>query len=247
MEKRLETVDTAILPCGSIEQHGPHLPLDVDYWDAVHLSKRVAEACSQPRPLVLPGIPFGVAYHHQDFKGTISVSNDSLARFVYDVGISASKNGIKKLVIINGHGDNSPTLKYAAQTIVRDAQIFVCVDTGETSDPDIYKIAETPIDVHAGEIETSMTLATRPELVNMDLATAEPLNFTSPYLDFTSSRGVAWYIRTRKLSKTGIMGDPTRATKEKGRKMWEVMVEHLVRFVEEIKKSDLSDLYQKRY
>jgi len=247
VEERLQYVDTAILPCGSIEQHGPHLPVDVDYYDIVYLARKVAEACSDPKPFVLPGIPYGVSYHHEDFKGTISVTNDALAKFVYDIGMNLAKNGIKKLILLNGHGDNAPTLKYAAQMINRDARIFVCIDTGETSDTDINQLIDTPNDVHAGEIETSTTLALRPDLVNMEKARNSTLKFGSSYLDFTSSRGVPWYVHTSKISESGIMGDPTRATAEKGRKMWEIMIAQLVKFVEEVKSSKIEDLYQKRY
>jgi creatinine amidohydrolase/Fe(II)-dependent formamide hydrolase-like protein len=247
VDERLKIVDTAILPCGAIEQHGPHLPVDIDYYDAVYLADKVAAACSDPKPLVLPPIPYGVSYHHEDFKGTLSVTNDSLARFVYDIGISLAKNGIKKIIILNGHGDNAPTLSYAAQMINRDAEIFVCVDTGETSDIDTYKLIETHNDIHAGEIETSTTLAVRPEVVQMDQAVKETLNFGSDYLDYTSDRGVAWYVRTKKISESGVMGDPTKATAEKGEKMWEIMITHLVKCVEKIKQSELKDLYQKRY
>ena len=247
IEERLKEVDTAILPCGSIEQHGPHLPLDVDYFDSHYLAERVAEACSSPRPFVLPAIPYGVAYHHEDFKGTISISNQSLSSMVYDIGMGLARNGISKLIILNAHGDNAPTLLYAAQMINRDSGIFVCVESGESSDPDIYRMIDTPNDIHAGEIETSTTLALRPELVRMDRALNETMKFGSSYLDYTSERGVAWYVRTKKLSRSGIMGDPTRASIEKGRKIWEIMIAHLVRFVEEIKKSRLEDLYQRKY
>lgn len=247
VEERLKVVDTAILPCGAIEQHGPHLPVDIDYFDAVYLANKVAEACSEPKPLVLPPIPFGVSYHHESFKGTISVTNDALSKFVYDIGMSLAKNGIKKLIILNGHGDNAPTLSYAAQMINRDAHIFVCVDTGETSDVDLDDLIDTNNDVHAGEIETSTTLAIRPEVVQMDKAINETLKFGSSYLDYSSERGVSWYVRTDKISDSGIMGDATKATAEKGKKMWNIMIAHLVKFVEEIKKSNLDDLYQKRY
>jgi hypothetical protein len=147
--ERFRQVDIALLPVGSVEQHGPHLPLDTDAFDATYLALRVAEACSEPKPLVLPGLSYGVSYHHEDFTGTVSISNDTLAKLVYDIGISVSRNGIMKLVIINGHGGNSPALNYAAQMINRDAHIFVCVDSGETSDVDIYSLVETPNDVHA--------------------------------------------------------------------------------------------------
>jgi len=175
------------------------------------------------------------------------VTNDALSKFVYDIGINLARNGIKKLIILNGHGDNAPTLKYAAQMINRDANIFVCVETGETSDIDINELIKTQNDIHGGEIETSTTLALRPDLVKMDEALNETLSFGSSYLDFTSSRGVAWYVRTKRISKSGIMGDATRATVEKGKKIWEIMTAHLVRFVEEIKRTNLEDLYQKRY
>lgn len=245
--ERLKTVDTAILPCGAIEQHGPHLPVDIDYYDAVYLAKRVAEACSHPRPFVLPAIPYGVSYHHEDFKGTLSVTNDALSRFVYDIGMNLARCGIKKIIIINGHGDNMPTLSYAAQMINRDAEIFVCVDTGETSDIDMEGLIDTHNDIHAGEIETSTTLALRPEMVQMDKAVNETMKFGSKYLDYSSDRGVNWYVRTKKISESGIMGDPTKATAEKGHKMWELMTEHLVAFVNDIKESNLEDLYQPRY
>ncbi len=247
IEEKLKKVDIAILPCGSIEQHGPHLPVDVDAFDAEYLAKKVAEACSDPKPFVLPLISYGVSYHHEEFKGTLSVSNEALSKMVYDIGMSLAKNGIKKLLILNGHGDNEPTLKFAAQMINRDANIFVCVETGETSDEDIIKIIDTPNDIHAGEIETSTSLATRPHLVRMEKAIDSTLNFGSVYLDFSSSRGVSWYVRTRKISQTGVMGNPTLANVEKGKKMWKIMIAHLVKFVEELKNSELEDLYQRKY
>lgn len=247
IEAYLKTVDTVILPCGAIEQHGPHLPLDVDYYDAKYMAYKVAEACADPKPLVLPSIPFGVSYHHDGFKGTLSVTNDALSRFVYDLGMSLAKNGIKKIIILNGHGDNAPTLSYAAQMINRDAKIFVCVDTGETSDVDLANMIETPNDAHAGEIETSTSLALRPGMVQMDKAQEATLKFGSKFLDFDNERSVSWYVRTDKISESGIMGDATKATKEKGQKMWEVMIRNMVRFVESIKNTPLDQLYQKRY
>jgi creatinine amidohydrolase/Fe(II)-dependent formamide hydrolase-like protein len=244
---RFQQVDIALLPVGSVEQHGPHLPLDTDAFDANYLALRVADACSDPKPLVLPNISYGVSYHHDEFEGTVSISNDTLAKLVYDIGISVSRNGIKKLVIINGHGGNSPALNYAAQMINRDAHIFVCVDTGETSDVDIYAMVETPNDVHAGEIETSAALAVRPHLVKMDQARREVPEFSSRYLDFTSKRGVLWYAYTRKISRSGVMGDPTKAGAEKGKKIWEVMIAHLVALVEDLKSMTLAEIHHRNY
>lgn len=245
--RRLKQIDVALLPVGSIEQHGPHLPLDTDAFDAQYLASAVAERCRSPKPIVLPLIPYGVSYHHDDFSGTISIGNETLAQMVYEIGLCAARNGLTKLVIINGHGGNAPALNFAAQQINRDAHIFVCVDTGETSDVDIYSMIDTPNDVHAGEIETSTSLALRPELVRMDLAKKMVPRFSSRYLDFTSKRGISWYAFTKKISDSGVMGDPTRASAEKGRKMWDVMIEHLVAFVEELKSLTLDEIFQKRY
>ncbi len=245
--ERLKLVDTAILPCGAIEQHGPHLPLDVDYFDSVYMAKKVAEACNDPKPFVLPAVPYGVSYHHSEFKGTICVTNNSLSALIYDIGMSLAHNGIKKLVILNGHGDNAPTLNYAAQMINRDAKIFVCVETGETSDIDLYGLIDTPNDIHAGEIETSTTLAIRPELVDMEKAVDDTLDLDNEFLDFTSDRGVSWYVHTKTLSKSGVLGNATLATAEKGHKMWELMIHKMAEFVETIKNTPFDKLFQNKY
>jgi creatinine amidohydrolase/Fe(II)-dependent formamide hydrolase-like protein len=246
-KKRFGQVDIALLPVGSIEQHGPHLPLDSDAFDADYLSRRIAEACSDPKPLVLPLVPYGVSYEHDGFSGTVGINNDTLSRLVYDIGMSVARNGIRKLVIINGHGGNNPALHYAAQMITRDTRIFVCVDTGETSDVDLYRLVETPNDIHAGEIETSTSLAVRPHLVRFEKAVKAVPQFSSRYLNFTSKRGVSWYVHTEKISRSGVLGDPTKATVEKGEKFWKIMIAHLVALVEDLKNMTLDEIYQRKY
>ena len=245
--KRLKEVDVALLPVGAIEQHGPHLPLDTDAFDADHLARQVAAACSEPKPLVLPLISYGVSYHHADFPGTLSVSPDTLSRLVYDVGMSAARHGITKLVIVNGHAGNTPALKFAAQMVNRDAHVFACVESGETSDADVLAATETPNDVHAGEVETSTSLATRPHLVEMGAARKFVPEFSSRYLDFSSKRSVEWYARTAKISKSGVLGDPSKASREKGEKYWAIMIRNLLEFVEDLKGMSLDEIYQRRY
>lgn len=246
-KERFKEVDVALLPVGALEQHGPHLPLDTDSFDADYLACQVAAACSDPKPVVLPLIPYGVSYHHDDFTGTLSVSNEALSRFVYEVGISVARNGITKLIIINGHGGNEATLQFAAQTINRDARIFTCVDSGETSDRDIEHIAETPNDVHAGEIETSTSMAIRPNLVDMQKARESVPHFSSRYLNFSSFRSVEWNARTSRISPSGVLGDPTKASREKGQRIWEVMIKNLVEFVEQLKGMSLEEIFDKKY
>jgi creatinine amidohydrolase len=221
--------------------------VDVDYFDAYYMAKAIASACKGPRPFVLPPLPYGVSYHHSAFKGTISVTNNALSALVYDIGMSLAHNGIRKIVILNGHGDNKPTLTYAAQMINRDSRIFVCVETGETSDIDLYEMIDTHNDIHAGEIETSTTLALRPGLVDMDQAVDETLNLDNEYLDFTSDRGVSWYAHTQKLSKSGIIGNATKGDPKKGEVMWEISIRKMVEFVESIMHTPLEELHQNRY
>jgi creatinine amidohydrolase/Fe(II)-dependent formamide hydrolase-like protein len=245
-KQRLQQTDLALLPVGAVEQHGPHLPLDVDAWDADYLARRVAEGCSKPRPLVLPLVPYGVSYHHEDFSGTLSISPETLASVVYEIGLDVARQGITKLVIINGHGGNVPTLQFAAQKINRDAHIFTCVDTGDTSDADVARLTETPNDVHAGEIETSTALATRPELVQMERARKLVPRFSSQYLEFSSARGVQWYARTARISASGVLGDPTKASREKGERIWEIQIRNLVEFIETLKGMSLDEIYERR-
>ena len=243
--EQLRHTDVALLPVGAIEQHGHHLPLDTDSYDADCLCRAVAERCSDPKPLVLPLIPYGVSYHHEDFTGTISVHPETLSRLVHEVGVNVARQGITKLVIVNGHGGNAPALHFAAQMINRDAHILTCVDSGETSDADVEALVETAGDVHAGEIETSTSLANRPGLVQMDKAKRFVPKFSSHYLDFASKRRVDWYARTAKISRSGILGDATKASREKGEKMWDLMVGHLTSFVEDLKSMSLDEIHQK--
>jgi creatinine amidohydrolase/Fe(II)-dependent formamide hydrolase-like protein/7-cyano-7-deazaguanine synthase in queuosine biosynthesis len=246
-KSRFSETDIVLLPAGAFEQHGPHLPLDIDGWDADHLCREVAERCSDPKPLVLPLIPYGVSYHHDDFPGTLSVGPDTLAQFVYEVGMAAARHGATKLVIVNGHGGNAPALQLAAQKVNRDARIFTCVDTGETSDVDINAIAETRNDVHAGEIETSTALATRPHLVDKSRLEPSVPEFSSRYLEFSSRSSVEWYEHTARISDSGVLGDPTVASREKGERMWALMIDHLVRFVEMLKELSLDEIVEQRH
>jgi creatinine amidohydrolase/Fe(II)-dependent formamide hydrolase-like protein len=192
-------------------------------------------------------MPYGVSYHHDEFAGTISISPGTLAETAYEVGMSIARQGITKLVIVNGHGGNAPALHFAAQMINRDAHIFTCVDTGETSDAEVEQFVVTRNDVHAGEVETSCALALRPEVVNMDRARRSVPRFSSDYLEFSSQKSIEWYVRTARISKSGVLGDPTKATAEKGRRIWEVMVKNLVGLVEYLKSTTLDDIYQRRY
>lgn len=240
--ERLASCDVALLPAGAVEQHGPHLTLDTDLYHAERLCRDVALACEEPYPVVLPAVPYGVSYHHDDFPGTFSVSAETLSRYVTEVGRAAARQGVGKLVIVNGHGGNAPALQTAAQKIHRTTGIFVCVDTGETSDVDVARIAETVGDIHAGEIETSEALHLRPEDVRGELPGYSVPRFEIEALDEGGPRSVPWFARTSRFSPEGVLGDPSRATAEKGRRMWEAQVERLVELVRGLRGRSLEEL-----
>ena len=244
--ERFAETDTALLPVGAIEQHGPHLPLDTDAWDADYLCREVARRCTDPKPIVLPLISYGVSYHHDDFPGTLSVAPETLAQIVYEVGMCAVAHGVRKLVVVNGHGGNAAALQLAAQKLNRDARIFTAVDTGESSDADIARMTVTRNDAHAGEVETSTALATRSHLVAMDRARRDVPRFSSRYLDFSSEHGIPWFAHTRRLSTSGVLGDPTQASAEKGAAIWALMIDHLVAFVEQLKGMSLDEIHERR-
>lgn len=243
--RRLAESSVALLPVGAVEQHGPHLPLDIDAWDAAHLCEEVAKAAAGPKPLVLPLLPYGVSYHHRDFPGTISVGPDTLARMVHEIGMCIASQGIEKLLIVNGHGGNGPALAFAAQLINRDAHIFTAVDTGETSDAEISALVESQADAHAGEFETSTALATRPHLVYLEHARPDVPLFDSPFLDFDSDTAVEWHVHTKRISDSGVLGDPTLATAEKGREMWAIQIRNLTRLVDFLQATPLAELHRR--
>ena len=214
-----------LIGMGVVERHGEHLPLGTDYLN-VH---RIACLAAEREPaVVFPPIYFGQIYEARCFPGTVTLRPSLLLDLIQSVFDEIGRNGFRKIIVCNGHGGNTATLQFAAQMINRDAHIFTCVDTGETSDVDLAELCDTDNDVHAGEIETATSLAIRPDLVDMDAAEAFVPSFSSRYLDFTTKRSVEWYARTSKISASGVLGDPTLATAEKGDRIWRVMVANLV-------------------
>jgi creatinine amidohydrolase/Fe(II)-dependent formamide hydrolase-like protein len=170
------------------------------------------------------------------------VSPDTLSRLVYDVGMSLAEQGVRKLVIVNGHGGNIPALNFTAQLLNRDARMLVIVDTGESAQAEVTAMVETQRDIHGGEFETSTSLATRPEAVRLERARTHIPRFPSKYLDFSHKDSVELHVRTAKLSSSGVLGDPSKASREKGERMWEVMVRNMAELVEDLRGLDPSTL-----
>lgn len=237
----LSNHDVVVIPVGSCEQHGPHLPLDTDAYDAFWLSLRAADksGCA----LVAPPIYYGISFHHMDFPGTATLHPHTLEQLAYEVAVSFIKHGFKKVVFENGHGGNIPALRAAVQRIKADTGAFVIVDTVSLIPDFIEKFIETPYDAHAGEFETSTSLANREELVITKRI--EKPTITLPKSKYTKiglkEKGpqVYWGFRTKEISKTGVIGDPTKASKEKGEKAWKLAVERLAELLTELDKMEL--------
>ncbi len=236
VEEFLKVHRTVIVPVGSCEQHGPHLPLDTDTYDAFWLSMKAAEKAECA--LVAPPIYYGVSLHHMDFPGTITLNPQSLEQITYEIGTCLTKHGFKKILFENGHGGNSPALEAAAQRIKAETDAFVAVDTVSLISDFIDQFIETPYDAHAGEFETSTTLANREKTVVKERIVKPRLNL--PKLKYTkiglkeAGPKVSWAFRTREISSTGVIGDPAKASKEKGEKAWQLAIERLAELLKEL-------------
>lgn len=201
------TAPTLVVPIGSTEQHGPHLPLDTDTRIATALAQRIA---SRLQHLLAPAIAYGAAGEHQGFPGTVSIGTAALTAVLVEYGRSACE-WVKRLVFVNGHGGNVDALRAATRTLRAEGRDAAWLSAGaEGSDPGF--------DAHAGHTETSVLLHLWPESVRSDLLAAgntEPLVELMPRL---RSGGVA------AVSATGVLGDPTTATAAAGERIFAGMV-----------------------
>jgi creatinine amidohydrolase len=201
----------AILPMGATEQHGHHLPLGVDIFLAEGISRKLSE---QTGALLLPSLPFGYSWVWRDIPGTVSLQQHHVEAVIKDVAHSVERYGIKMLVLVNGHDANNASMKYATRELADELDIPVIY----LFYPNFNKIMEEHCEsptwhgmIHACEFETSLMLAIKPELVDMNKAVREYPE--KPRLYGKSS------ISLGDLSKSGVYGDATLATKEKGEAM----------------------------
>jgi creatinine amidohydrolase len=207
----IEEFPVAILPMGATEQHGHHLPLGVDIFLAEGISRKLSE---QTGALLLPSLPFGYSWVWRDIPGTVSLQQHHVEAVIKDVAHSVERYGIKMLVLVNGHDANNASMKYATRELADELDIPVIY----LFYPNFNKIMEEHCEsptwhgmIHACEFETSLMLALKPELVDMNKAVREYPE--KPRLYGKSS------ISLGDLSKSGVYGDATLATKEKGETM----------------------------
>lgn len=223
---RLRADVPVILPVGAIEAHGPHLPLRTDNLLAERYAQLIAE---RTEGLVLPLLPYGQVFSLGDFPGSLSLTNQTIARIVVELGEGLYRQGTRIFVLFSAHLGNLTALKEGARELWsrhRDMRVL------HLFYPDIQKLAakvrESPAAhasyIHACEIETSIMLYLAPEYVDMSKALAE-----HPVLpidaDYTPT---PWSTFT----KTAVLGNAQLATKEKGRFLVEESLKRVVAVIE---------------
>jgi creatinine amidohydrolase len=232
-----------LLPTGSIEQHGHHLPVDTDIHDAYELSLRAA-AASSVRTLVLPPVWWGDMPHHMGYPGTISLPLETYSALIRDICAAVARHGFRRVLVVNGHGGNSAILGATSLRISEELGLFVgVVSYWQLIGLRLREIGTSELGGmgHACEMETSLQLHLRPERVSMADARKDlPRPLTSfSGIDFRDPGPLAIALDFRRDSIEGVMGDPTGATVEKGVAIAEAVLEQLARVIEEFRNAPL--------
>lgn len=234
MNEAIALEKVVILPTGSTEQHGPHLPLDVDLFLAESVCLEAGRRAPD-RILVLPPVGFGLNLHHIDFPGTIHIEPEVFVAFCTNITKSVAYHGFSKILIVNGHGSNTPLNDLVARkTVLGTASLCAAVNYFALARDAFEPLRETPIIAHADEFETSLYLHLAPERVRLDRAVADDdVRGAFVSSDSTSNFPVRFSDYWGRWTTTGVHGDPRRATAEKGQVLFEAAVSGLVALVEE--------------
>jgi creatinine amidohydrolase len=221
-QKAIRQRRVALLPVGSTEQHGPHLPLGTDWFIAENIA---LHASTKGGWLVLPGLPVGVSEAHCQFWGTLWLSPDLLRGYVGMVARSLGSHELRRIVFVNGHGGNCAALDEATR-ILRLEHIHAYVHNWWIAIGDVLRELFPDSTAHAGSMETSAMLAIDPGLVNQErFKDASRVNRWGKRVE-----GVEIGMDTIEFSEEGNVGDPSLADPEKGRALIEAAAEGLNRF-----------------
>lgn len=233
--------EVAVLPTGAIEAHNRHLPEGQDFRHTTYVARTSCAAAweKSARAICLPGIPYGVDCNLLDYPLTIHVSQASLDAMVRDIIFSLRHHGIRKIVILNGHGGNDFTPFIRQIQCDLDVHVFV-VNWWLVGKDRYNEIFELPDD-HAGEMETSVALALYPDLVEMERAgDGRPAPFRIDALN------EGWARTSRRFSRLGdccAAGDPSRATADKGRKYLELVCGRISKFLVDLSNAEIDDKF----
>jgi creatinine amidohydrolase len=228
-----------IQPIGAIEQHGLHLPLVVDAAISMGvIGKALGKLDSNIPAYALPCLYYGKSNEHWHFSGTITLSANTLLSVLREVAESVYRAGFRKLVFINSHGGQPQILEIIARDLHQEYPDFAIFPLFTWRVPHIVarllSEKEAACGIHAGDAETSIMLALLPDFVDMDKAVREyPENLPQDsLLEMEGKLPFAWL--TREVSRSGVIGDATTATKEKGELILESLADGWVKVIEDI-------------
>lgn len=234
--------EVAVLGIGATEAHNYHLPEGQDFLEIDYISRRCCAKAwkNGGKVLCLPVIPFGVDCNQADFRFGIHVKQSVIDAMVSDVFNSLKKHGIRKFVIMNGHGGNDFTPFVRQFQCDSDVHVFCC-DFWKVTDDVRGEIFEAPIDDHAGELETSVALAIFPDLVEMQRAGGgKAAAFRFEALE------KGWVKTSRNfglLNDHCAVGDPSKASAEKGQKFLDIVIDRISRFLVELSESNVDTTF----
>jgi creatinine amidohydrolase len=214
---QLKSNPLVILPAGSVEQHGPHLPTGTDTFAANLISQLVAEHMDG---LVLPATPLGVTPMHMPFEGTLTLTPDTYMRVVIETCASAAEHGAESLLVLNWHEGNIPSLAIAAEQLHRKHGMAVVTVQACYVAEELYGQSCNGL-THGGEIEALAVLADRPALVHLDRIDHSSDHAHGHRMDKLRRTRSYQPVLTdiRSIAPTGWFGSPQQATAHKGRRM----------------------------
>jgi creatinine amidohydrolase len=238
----VELGKVCIVPCSAVEQHGPHLPLDVDMVCPTEIAHGGAREVPD-KALVLPTVAYGYTGHVMDFPGTINVDYEHFQHQVLDICKSLAYHGFKKILLLNGHGSNMPNLDLVSRrtNLETDAECILAAWWNLlTVDKDFlpsWRESHFPGGcAHAGELETSLYLYLAGDDVRKDKIKSGKISFNeenSPFQwnDLFASGPACKVSWTSSYSETGVLGEAELATAEKGKRAYDEAVKQLSRFI----------------
>ncbi|MDR3373503.1 MAG: creatininase family protein [Ancalomicrobiaceae bacterium] len=239
----------AILPLASTEQHGPHLPVATDVAIANGMLAEVRKILpAHLKVLVLPTQEIGKANEHIYGPGTLSFPAELLIPVWTAIGQKVAEAGVKKMIIVNSHGGNLDLMSIVAREMrVRFQMAVVGTQWSRFGSPEgLFSRHEMAYGIHGGEVETSMMLYFRPDLVRLDKAEnfvskAEWMKANTKYLQPLPPHALAWVAHD--LNPKGVVGDASKATAEKGERYCRYVAEAFVELIEDLTHYSLSNLY----
>lgn len=217
--------DQVIIPIGSLEQHGDHLPVSTDSIIIEYLAKKVSEKFQS---LYLPTITFGISFEHEPLFN-ISLSHQTYSNFISEICLSLIKYGMKNIILLNGHHGNMGSLYYISQN-VNDK-----ISSSSNAKINFINYWSLMEDFdHAGEIETSLVLAINAKMVKMKIARANTKKIIGSRIAYASLTCNPKSFP--KITGNGVWGNPTKASILKGRSLLENLIPKIIETIKEFEK-----------